>query len=128
MAKYLTYDEYKDIPTGIYVSEAEFGPLEYYSSLQIDSLTMGRIADATDVVKNAVAYQVAYLAQNGGMENVMSDTSAGSISMGSYSRTETRKRSEPSGGISPVVRSILSPTGLLYRGGKQCRLCDRVTL
>lgn len=84
---YLTYEEYRRFPLGVLVAEAEFPSLEYHAEKQIDAATRARIdRDAPPLeVKEATALQVAYLAQNGGVDLALGGAAVTRETLGGYS-------------------------------------------
>lgn len=113
---YLTYQEFAAYPMGIEVSESEYGTLCFYACEIIDRITFGRIpqdADPPSEVKKAVAYQIAYMAQNGGADLILNAGDANSESIGSYSYSSGGQKSRA---VCPMSRAVLFPTGLLYAG------------
>jgi len=120
---YLTYDEYKLINTGVEVPAEDFNSLEFYAAVIIDNLTMNRIDFETmsvknvQSVKNAAAVQIAYLHSNGSIDSLLDDRSLKSEKIGNHSYELEGGISSSSGMLSPFVKKILYPTGLLFRGG-----------
>jgi len=122
---YLAYGEYLNIETGVEVPSEDFNSLEFYAASIIDNLTMNRIdfdsmtAKNIQSVKNAVAVQIAYLHTNGGIDSLLDDRSLKSEKIGNHSYELDGGISDTAGMLSPFVKGILYPTGLLYRGGRR---------
>lgn len=108
---YLTYEEFKNYKTGIEISESEFEALLFYAENIISGITNNRAENLIDIIKKATATQVAYTYVNGGVENILSSSGSISETIGSYSYSINNSNQ-----ISPLIRNILYPTGLLYRG------------
>ena len=122
---YLKYSEFNAFNTGVAISIDEFVTLEQYASTDIESLTFpNRINEANlPTIKKAVAFQIAYLYMNGGIEAASSGASLKSEKIGNYTyNIETANRNAASGyeNISPAAIKIIYPTGLLYRGVSRC--------
>lgn len=115
---YLTYEEFLAYPLGVMVTEAEFPALEYHAERQIDAVTYGRIdKDAPPLeVKEAVALQAAYFAQNGGVDLALGGAALAGESLGSYSYSAAAGQAGGVPALCPAARDVLWPTGLLYAG------------
>lgn len=117
---YLTYEEFCEYPLGVTVTESEFPTLEFYAEIQIDRITYGNINKESPPpeAKKAMALQTAFLAQNGGIDLVLSGASLSSESIGNYSYSSFGGGQTGSGvsAICPVVYDVLQPTGLLFAG------------
>lgn len=127
---YLTYDEFLAYGLGAEVSEDEFGPLERYAEEIINQSTFDRVAQFDEIpqeVRKATALQVAYMAQNGGLDLALSAGGYTGETIGGYSYAAGS--SGRTGGdvvspkiLCPLARGALLPTGLMYRGlGGCCR-------
>lgn len=112
------------------IDDSEFAILAERASDIIDMLTMNKIGLAGGLtallspvqaaVKKATAAQVETLYAQGGVEavNGNADTNTGSVTIGKFSMTGGSSGLELINGIpvSPLVRSYLLYTGLMYRG------------
>lgn len=114
----LTYEEFLAFPLGVEVLETEFSALEFHAAAQIDAVTYGRIDMESPPleVKKAVALQVAYLAQNGGIDLALGGMALAGENLGSYSYTAGTGQAGGLPAVCPEARSVLWPTGLLYAG------------
>lgn len=132
MAQQLTYEEYQALGLDA-VTEAEYTPLEVYASQAIDAYCfraisrLGLISDDYygPIIRNAIAFQIAYVYQLGGIEAASgSDSSAGakvaseSENIGNYSHSvsyvntgdsASRKASAYGIRIAPIAVSMLAP-------------------
>lgn len=119
---YLTYEEFQAYPHGVTVPEDEFSALEFYAETQIDAITYGRVDAQSPLpeVKKAMALQVAYLAQNGGVDLALSGAALSGETLGGYSYSVSAERGGGSRAVCPAASAVLWPTGLLFAGaGRQ---------
>lgn len=120
---YLTYEEFLAFPLGVEVTESEFPALEFHAAAQIDAITYGHINKEAPPpeVKKAVALQVAYLAQNGGIDLALGGMALSGESLGSYSYTAGAGQAGGFPAVCSEARSVLWPTGLLFAGAGRRR-------
>lgn len=120
---YLTYEEFLAFPLGVEVTESEFPALEFHAAAQIDAITYGHINKEAPLseVKKAVAFQVAYLAQNGGIDLALGGMALSGENLGSYSYTAGARQAGGRPAVCPGAWEVLWPTGLLFAGmGRRC--------
>ncbi len=130
---YITVDYYNNTFAGTPVSDEELPVFIHRASDMIDILTRYIIPQAgfsncpdfvQEQIEKATAYQVEYLAQNGGLATANSGqgVAADSVTVGKFTMKQTRtaKQGRTDSRISPAAISCLEPTGLLYRGVGGC--------
>lgn len=117
---YISYEDYQSYATGIDIPSEEFQPIAEYVSILIDHLTLNRI-DFTRMtyrdicaVKHAVAVQAAYVYRNGGLDSILDDYSIKTEKIGNNSYELNNINGLQL--FSPIVKTLLRPTGLLRRG------------
>lgn len=124
---YLTKTYYRDTFKGESVDDADFPSLLIRAAEIVEELTVYRVSESKlgtfpeetqTRIKNAICAQIEYLEANGGSEL---DTAAGLQSAGlgkfSYSVAAATGGNTRQSVYAPRTIRILSPTGLLYRGG-----------
>ena len=123
---YVDYSYYTEIYKGKSVDEADFPSLESRASEIIDDLTMYKVAQrdlgsydafVQEQFKKAVCAQIDYIDSVGGID-VLDEDPFQSVGLGkfSYSKAQTSRSGTSSSNISNRAKSLLRPTGLLYRG------------
>lgn len=114
--EYLNYDEFKQSKWFVEIPEPEFYQLQYAAELAINQITRNRASADIPEVKEAVAAQVYYLFKNGGIDAAIDSSTVQSESIGQYSYSATDTYSSETIKLNPLIKPILYPTGLLYRG------------
>ncbi len=123
---YIDAAYYNEMFHGAKIPDEDFDRLATAASDIIDSLVVRRIVEVTDGVKNAVAYQVEMLYQQGGLESITGNASGAfeSESLGDYSvSTGTRNTESASKStvmlngipVSTITISLLRREGLMGR-------------
>ncbi|MDI9498225.1 MAG: hypothetical protein QM270_07055 [Bacillota bacterium] len=104
---------------------ADFTQLEQMASRLINSICGNQIGEKLDdlpdedkpLVKDATAAQVAYMAAQGGMAALLSSSGgANKVTIGRFSYDSTAGAVHAGIPVSPLLASILWPTGMLFRG------------
>lgn len=124
---YISAKYYMNEFMGTPADDMELAALIIRASDIIDIITQYRIqnfdslpARVQSLVKKATAYQVEYLAQNGGLATANSGqgVAADNVTIGRFSMAQSRteKQRQTDTRICPMAISCLSSTGLLYRG------------
>ena len=132
MSTYIDFDYYANVFNGSVMDEETFNRLNARASDMIDILTGQRLVTlgfsslsefAQTQVKKAVAAQVEYLFNNGGIDFIADGGNLSSVQVGSFSLgSKSRSGDDASGGslISPLISGYLALTGLLYSGVGIC--------
>lgn len=140
MEVYVEYSDYQTFYPTSTLTKEEFDALNIPAQSVIDEMTMYRIpplsdwgADSQERIKRAVCAQIDTMQAQGGTNTTVGwgadrDYASETVGKYSYSRgTGSATGSSSSDSlrgipISPLVKSLLFPTGLLYYGiGRCCR-------
>ena len=124
---YVTQEYYNDTFHGEPVANADFPSLLERAAEIVEEMCMYRISesnlnkycsDTQERIKKAVCAQIEYLDANGGseMDNGTDLQSAG-LGKFNYTKSSGATGSTEQSIYSPRAQRILTPTGLLYRGG-----------
>ena len=124
---YITPEYYNNEFLGAPVDDTELAALIIRAGDMIDILTQNRIQNFEALpsrmqsqIKKATAYQVEYLAQNGGLATANSGqgVAADSVTIGKFSMSQSRSDNQRriDSRISPSAINCLQSVGLMYRG------------
>ena len=121
---YIDYDYYTNEYKGAEVDENEFEQLAKRASDAIDIISHGRLlkggfhklcAYKAGLVKKAAAAQVEFLAESGGASTLTGETTLSSFKIGSFSASYEKNAGQI---ISPLTKSFMAMTGLMYTGAQ----------
>mgnify|MGYP000869323556 CR=1 FL=1 len=120
---YVDYLYYTETYKGVSVDETDFPTLEIRASEIIDELTMHKVKQGSldtyspfiqEQFKKAMCAQIEYIDSIGGVD-VLDEQPMQSMALGKFNYSGQNTNTGNSN-VSPRVKSLLFPTGLLYRG------------
>lgn len=115
---YLTYEGYCNHNTGIDLEKDEFEAVYRYAELLVLNEIPRTVPEGNECIAEAIAFQVAFMAQNGGAEGYLSNGLT-SETIGSYSYNAGQSSAgESKASLCPIARLALRRSGLLYTGGR----------
>lgn len=124
---YLTKTYYRDSFKGEPVDDADFPGLLLRAAEIVEEMTMYRVSESKlpafpeevqNRIRNAVCAQIEYLDANGGSDmDTGADLQSAGLGKFSYTRSAGAGGSTGQSLYAPRAVRILTPTGLLYRGG-----------
>ena len=121
---YVDYTYYTETYKGESVSADDFPALELRASEIIDDLTMYRVAQSSlgsysefiqAQIKKSVCAQIDYIDSMGGID-VLDEAPMQSMGLGKFNYSAGSATGNGNNNVSGRAKSLLAPTGLLYRG------------
>ncbi|MGI5898632.1 MAG: hypothetical protein ACOX8S_01775 [Christensenellales bacterium] len=122
MGTYLSYEEFISYDTGVSIPEGEYGQIAQAADIVINGLmsTGENLKDPPEDVLKAVAFQTAYIYENGGVM-ALGEPGVAAERIGSYQWSASKQRGDGSfsgNSLHPLVLTLLLRTGKLHRGGR----------